>query len=133
MAAVVSNCVLSRLILKEHLSWLGLLGVFFAIFGSVGVALNAPSAEAGTTDSGSHDARGLTPPERVIYDSIITWRTFVYTCIVFFLAMYTANPFSFSCAISDEYRKKQVAIRVCIQVPMRVCMYKSRCVVCKWA
>ena len=43
--AVVSNCVLSRLILKEHLTYIAMLGVVLALVGAVGVALNAPSEE----------------------------------------------------------------------------------------
>ena len=104
--AVISNAVLSRIFLKEHISWVGIAGVLCALCGAVLIALNAPTAEAGATESG--DARGKTPPERVIYDSLITWRTFVYVIVVLLGASFIANPFKLSFAISEEFAKKQV-------------------------
>jgi hypothetical protein len=44
----------------------------------------------------------------VIYDSIISWRTFVYTVVVLFLSLYIANPFQLSIAVSKEFAKAHV-------------------------
>jgi hypothetical protein len=104
--AVMSNTVLSGIFLNERLSWTGLGGVLLSLIGATLVSLNAPSAEAGATEQG--DARGPTPPDTVIYDSIISWRTFIYTVVVLLLSLYIANPFQLPIAVSKEFAKTHV-------------------------
>ena len=54
--AVVSNCLLSRIVLKEEITKRNLIGVFFAIAGATTIAFTAPTsilmidADTNTTD-----------------------------------------------------------------------------------
>ncbi len=102
---MISNAILSRVVLKERLTWIALTGVICALSGAVLITLNAPSAQ--TEDIS-------TSPERTIYDSLITWRSIIYIAVMCIGSLYIANPLRMSIGISVEFAKKQVVCYCCL-------------------
>jgi len=93
---VVSIAILSRLVLKEPMTWDGLFGVALVLCGSALITINTPSSKAGIKDPG------------FIYHSLISWRSLAFFSIVCTSALYIANPLRVQWAISEAYAQTNV-------------------------
>eukprot|EP00290_Baffinella_frigidus_P022656 CAMPEP_0180252882 /NCGR_PEP_ID=MMETSP0987-20121128/39288_1 /TAXON_ID=697907 /ORGANISM="non described non described, Strain CCMP2293" /LENGTH=1010 /DNA_ID=CAMNT_0022221681 /DNA_START=65 /DNA_END=3095 /DNA_ORIENTATION=+ len=117
--AVVSNCLLSRIFLKEEITVRNLIGVFFAIAGATTIAFTAPTSillednPSNSTDVG--DARrsgGGAVSGEYIYDSLVSWRAAGFLLGVLVSAGLLANPCQWKRAVSAELRDKYVVCNV---------------------
>eukprot|EP00961_Rhodomonas_salina_P048320 648542-Rhodomonas_salina.1 len=104
--AVISNAVLSRIVLKEPLSWRRLIGVILALLGSVLIALAAPAPKEGATEEA--DELGQRQAADAIYDSLITWRAFGYLAGILAAFFVIANPKEFPFFLPQKARQEKV-------------------------
>lgn len=102
---VVSNALLSRIVLKERLSWSSIGGVVLALAGAVLITLNTPSAKPDTV---------LQTPEKHIYESLASWRSAVLIITMCAGSLFIANPLKSKLALSEEFVNKHVVCYCCI-------------------
>mmetsp|Transcript_90276 Transcript_90276/g.146022 ORF Transcript_90276/g.146022 Transcript_90276/m.146022 type:complete len:494 (-) Transcript_90276:323-1804(-) len=102
---VISNAVLSKVMLNEPMPRQKAVGVLAALVGAVLIATNAPSALCQTAD-------GNTPlkEEEQIYASLMTWRALIYTLGVFVTGFCVSNPLKLPFLVSEKYRTEQVIV-----------------------
>jgi drug/metabolite transporter (DMT)-like permease len=93
--AVISNAILSRIILKEESSYKSVAGVCFALGGAVLIILNAPTT---MQDGNNHQ----------MYNDIISWKGLVFLLIVAVCFTFIANPFDTGYGISEEFANQHV-------------------------
>jgi drug/metabolite transporter (DMT)-like permease len=90
--AVVSNAVLSRIILKETGSYTNYAGVLCALAGTILIILNAPTKHG----------------DAPIYNDIVSWQGLLFWLLVTKGVILIANPFDASYAISENYSNQHV-------------------------
>jgi drug/metabolite transporter (DMT)-like permease len=95
--AVISNAILSRIILKESSSYKSYAGVVCALGGTVLIILNAPTKQ---TSNVLYNYQ--------IYNDIVSWQGLMFVLIVGTGAIIMANPFNASYAISEDFAKQHV-------------------------
>ena len=89
---VVSNAVLSRVYLKEHISSRGVSGVVLALMGSVLVVMDTP----------------VSLDDTCIYDCIVSWSGLVLVLVVVVGCFTLANPFNYHYLLPRELAKRHV-------------------------
>jgi len=102
---VISNAVLSRLMLNEPMPRQKALGVVATLIGAVIIAVNAPSTLCTTDDAGK-----LLLEEEEIYNSLMTWRACFYLVGVAITAFCVSNPMKLPFLISDKFRAEKVMV-----------------------
>ena len=90
--AVILNAILSRVFLKEKMSFTCMLGVAAALVGTVLIVLNTPTSNS----------------KRDMYDLIVSWQGLGLLIAVSLGTAYIANPLNLHIAISREFANTQV-------------------------
>jgi uncharacterized membrane protein len=98
--AIVSNVMLSRILLKERLSRAGITGLVLALAGIVAVALNAPRTE--TSGSVEDTVNG-----------IVSFQSMVFLSTACGAALWVANPWNHKIGVSFQ-AKRLSAIYYCL-------------------
>ena len=101
---VISNAVLSKVILNEPMPRQKAAGVVLALVGAVLIAVNAPAPFP--PDTGDKAIQ----EEEVFYYSIMTLRACIYIIIVAVVAFCVANPLKLPFLVSDKLREDMVVI-----------------------
>ena len=101
---VISNAVLSRVILNEPMPRQKAVGVVLALVGAVLIAVNAPSPYP--LDTGGKELK----EEEEFYESIMTVRAAIYICLVAVVAFVVSNPLKLSFLVSDKLRQEMVVV-----------------------
>ena len=91
--SVISNTLLSRVFLKEIMTYACLFGVMCALCGTVLVVLNTPT---------SND------PNDLIYERIVSWKGLGFLVAFTIASAYIANPLNLSVAVSTESAERHV-------------------------
>jgi magnesium transporter len=119
--AVISNCVLARVFLKETITVRNLVGCLFAIVGAIGIAFTAPTSILITTagnstvveEPGSRRAGGGGAVSgEYIYESLVSWRSLGFLIGVLVASAFLANPCEWKRAVSAELRGRYVVCNV---------------------
>ena len=101
---VISNAVLSKIILNEPMPRQKAVGVVLALVGAVLIAVNAPAPFP--LDTGDK----VILEEEEFYYSIMTLRACIYIIIVAVVAFCVANPLKLPFLVSDTLRRDMVVV-----------------------
>ena len=101
---VISNAVLSRVLLSEPMPRQKAAGVVLALIGAVLIAVNAP------TPFPPEVADKVILEEEEFYYSIMTLRACIYIVIVAVVAFCVANPLKLPFLVSDKIRAEMVVV-----------------------
>jgi uncharacterized membrane protein len=101
---VISNAVLSKVILNEPMPRQKAAGVVLALVGAVLIAVNAPAPFPPVAGD------KVIQEEEVFYYSIMTVRACIYIIIVAVVAFCVANPLKLPFLVSDKLRGDMVVI-----------------------
>jgi membrane-associated HD superfamily phosphohydrolase len=96
--AVISNAILSRIILKESSSYCA---VLCALIGAILVILNAPTSRASLDN-------------HQLYNGIVSWQGLVFLLIVLTGSVFIANPFNLHYLISKDFANQHVVCYCCV-------------------
>jgi drug/metabolite transporter (DMT)-like permease len=91
--SVISNALLSRLFLKEIMSYTCQLGVAVALGGTALVVLNTPVS---------------TDADDVVYGRIVSWNGLVFLVAFTLALVFVANPFKMRIAVPEAFARRHV-------------------------
>ena len=91
--SVISNTLMSWLLLKEIINYVTVIGILYAVSGTALVIFDAPVSSF---------------PNDQVYDSIVSWKGLGLLLAIVITSAYIANPFELSIAISAKYARKSV-------------------------
>ena len=91
--SVISNTLMSWLLLKEIINYVTVIGILYAVSGTALVIFDAPVSSF---------------PTDQVYDSIVSWKGLGLLLAIVITSAYIANPFELSIAISAKYARKSV-------------------------